>query len=578
MHDDVTSGSHSSRVRPTTLRLVESIHHELIESYFKGIDPTILSPLNSYHIDTDNLILQFEVGAEIIRNIEGSTCVVKVVCNGAHPGMSKTRPIQLRCENGLWKVERFVEFLLPVVPGFNLTTGGSVEEMAREKRYREAMGVVLESGLVLTPSGEMFEHRRKERRGTMVKAARKTSLFGDQLSRLARAFVHDRPDSKRICECFSLRKALDPDSPHDDRFDFGWAEAAEQFQRASIVTSKRGKILASDRTEYSQLPLPPRDVHSFLATCQRQALPTGVYMYWPRGPAGKSAAIRTDKSWVFEPADIGCGVLLKFRMKGTDLVLGESGGLTIPYDAGVPIKRSSNRSYRHPHIHGQHDDCGTNTTPTDMNGAGTSNATAGAGAGDNDGFIVLQGVLTGMWKTTHVQESQMSLTSEAAKILKKGKSGGLNRMKRIANSVSAFHALEMNATYGDESTAAGNYAHGWQVEVEISLGTCSESNCLDHFGIGKKTVVPGRSIEQNELLVRDGPFGSGKPFAGKKSGRFHAPPHFISPATAPTPAYVCKLGTKIVVKERGPLYGYCATIVGHSGMRTLVEIRDSKLV
>ena len=224
-----------------------------------------------------------------------------------------------------------------------------------------------------------------------------------------------------------------------------------------------------------------------------------------------------------------------------------SGCLIIPYDAGVPITQQRNAD----------NDGADNVAPT---------ATSGDGA---DEFVILQGVLTGMRKAVQLDDSESSNGDRK-------KSRAIKRMRSVARSVKTLQAMELSARYNDETKSTGNYESGWEVEVEISVGTCPESNCLDHFGIGKKSVVPGKSVEQNRVLMYDGPFGSGKPFAGRKTGKFLSPPHFISPATSPKPAYVCKIGTKIVVKERGLLYGYCATIVGHSGMRTLAEIRDSK--
>ena len=250
------------------------------------------------------------------------------------------------------------------------------------------------------------------------------------------------------------------------------------------------------------------------------------------------------------------------ELLGTDLILsGDGNALVIPFEAGAPIIRSSSHT-----SHAVPDD-GDRSSP----GAGDESGGRNTDIGAEDGFVVLQGVLTGMRQTTQIDDSS---TNGGKASPSKGK--GIRRMRSIANSVTALHSIAFSSAGNDESKSFGNYDHGWQVEVEVAIGTCPDSNCLDHFGIGAKSVVPCKSMEQNKVLVREGPFGSGNQFAGKKIGKFLAPPHFISPATSPKPAYVCKIGTKIVVKERGPLYGYCATILGHSGMRTLTEIRDSK--
>ena len=310
-------GHNDSVIRPTTLRLLETVPHDLIQSYFVGVNPKIPHPLSLYQIDADNLVVQFKIGPETIPNIEGANHVVSIVCNGAYPHASGTRSLQMRCEDGSWKVEKFIDFLKPVVVAFTSGVGASVKEMAREKAYRAAVGLQrAESDAEESP--EPFP-QATARHGTMqprARASRRVNMVQSQLEAVETVLMHDRPDSKRICECFTLRKALNPVGPYDERFDFKLDEiGGEQFQQQSHQDSTDQL-----RQEYKTLPPPPRDIHSFLATCERQHVPTGVYKYWPRGPAGKSAAIHPEKSWIFQPADVGCGVLLKFRMKGAEFV------------------------------------------------------------------------------------------------------------------------------------------------------------------------------------------------------------------------------------------------------------------
>jgi hypothetical protein len=87
---------------------------------------------------------------------------------------------------------------------------------------------------------------------------------------------------------------------------------------------------------------------------------------------------------------------------------------------------------------------------------------------------------------------------------------------------------------------------------------------------------PARAREQHKVLVERGPFGPGKPFQGQPVGRFLVHTTFISPAVPASPAYCCVIGTKFIVKEAGPRYNYCATIVGHDGLKTLTEIMESR--
>ena len=297
VHDEHRQRRAVKVVRPTTLRLIEYVTAELIQSYFVGIDPNLPHPLNSYQIDSDNLVVQFHKGSENILNVEGANHVVFVVCNGGYPDAPVTRPLQMRCEGGLWKVEKFMDFLKPVIPSFHQGVG--IEEMAREKRYRKAKGLqraelAIEQPEITNPKGKGMSRKKKIVRVIGIAS----SGLRDKSS------VHGRPNSKRICECFSLRKSLNPAGYDDERFECGVNEAAGPLQQSTI------------QTKYKALPLPPRDIHSFLSTCERQRVPNGVYTYWPRGPAGKSAVMHPDKAWIFQPNDIGCGVLLKFRMTG----------------------------------------------------------------------------------------------------------------------------------------------------------------------------------------------------------------------------------------------------------------------
>ena len=73
-------GHNDSVIRPTTLRLLETVPHDLIQSYFVGVNPKIPHPLSLYQIDADNLVVQFKIGPETIPNIEGANHVVSVVC------------------------------------------------------------------------------------------------------------------------------------------------------------------------------------------------------------------------------------------------------------------------------------------------------------------------------------------------------------------------------------------------------------------------------------------------------------------------------------------------------------------
>jgi hypothetical protein len=105
----------------------------------------------------------------------------------------------------------------------------------------------------------------------------------------------------------------------------GLAGGAGPTTTATTSTTSHTTTTTTTKQSGGDFPPPPPDLVGFLATCKQQMPATGVYHWWPRGPGCRSALVDPHVGWTFMAEDVGAGVCVSFRLKGTEFVAASVG-------------------------------------------------------------------------------------------------------------------------------------------------------------------------------------------------------------------------------------------------------------